>query len=343
MHNDAFIAAEVDKNVPEELVSSRSNGQSSTVAYLKGDIDADRLNEIFGPLGWDVVARDAQISNFKDMRTKWVSKQGQSKKVPQEVEMQIYAVTTSVTLRIKARTPESSDTIFTQTGVGYGEVDIGKHAKDAIAMAVKGAETDGLKRCCTLLGKAFGMFLNSDGTQGDIEYAHRGNTNGLKRAKSLRNRRERNEEENNRGSGNRGREERSNDSGHTNERTNENRDNRGSGNSDERNDRSRGQREDQNSSRGKTNNNTGERSSGTRKRPVADVDNDFDLNSEPITRDDQIAYGSTLVRKLEEIKNRDDQVDLLREYRNTINKLDSAILKRIRLNTEKFDIDIDKI
>ena len=65
-HNDADIAAAVDQNVPRELISERSAGNNNTLSYLKGDIDVDALNRIFGPLGWGMVASPPQIDRFED-------------------------------------------------------------------------------------------------------------------------------------------------------------------------------------------------------------------------------------------------------------------------------------
>lgn len=322
LHNDEKIAEAVDRPIPKELISERSSGGNNTVAYLKGDIDVDRLNEIFGPLGWGVVAGSPQIDRFEDKRTKWEKAQGGGRATPKEVDMVIYAVTTQVTLTIKARSSESTDTVFTQTGVGYGEVEPGKHAKDAIGMAVKGAETDGLKRCCTLLGQAFGMFLNSDGSQSDVEYAHRGNKPGLQKAKRIRN-----------------------DSQGSPSRRNES---SVSDRNEDRNERpaSRQSREDErreDESRKSTPASKQEEDKPKRSRPKANVNEDFDLESEPVTRSDQIAYGATIVKKLKDAKNKKDREDLIRRHRDTISNLEGNVLVRLKEAAKQHDIDIDKI
>lgn len=350
-HNDADIAAAVDQNVPRELISERSAGNNNTLSYLKGDIDVDALNRIFGPLGWGMVASPPQIDRFEDKRTKWEKPQGGGRASPKEVDMVIYAVTTQVTLTIKKRSPESSDTVFTQTGVGYGEVEPGKHAKDAIGMAVKGAETDGLKRCCTMLGKAFGMFLNADGSQSDIEYAHRNNAKGLASAKRIRSASEDNRSSN-RNDDRRDDRQDSRDAGRSDNRN----ENRGRGSSSRNNDD-----DDRNSNRGRNNGKDEDRDretqapknesraksddkpAGGRKRPTAEVNDNFDLDSEPITRDDQIAYGATFVRKLNDATNRDDRIDLVKRHRDAISNLDAKLITRIKEQAQRHDIDIDKV
>lgn len=341
-HNDADIALAVDQNVPRELISERSAGNNNTLSYLKGDIDVDALNRIFGPLGWGMVASPPQIDRFEDKRTKWEKPQGGGRASPKEVDMVIYAVTTQVTLTIKKRSPESSDTIFTQTGVGYGEVEPGKHAKDAIGMAVKGAETDGLKRCCTMLGKAFGMFLNADGSQSDIEYAHRNNAKGLTAAKRIRNA----SEDNRSTSRSNEREDNRRDDRHDDRDSGRN-ESRGRGSSSRRN-----EDEDRNNNRGRNSSRDNDRTQGSkddekpasgRKRPTAEVNDNFDLDSEPITRDDQIAYGATFVRKLNDATNRDDRVELVKRHRDAISNLDAKLITRIKEQAQRHDIDIDKV
>lgn len=339
-HNDAEIAAAVDQNVPRELISERNAGNNNTLSYLKGDIDVDALNRIFGPLGWGMVASPPQIDRFEDKRTKWEKSQGGGRATPKEVDMVIYAVTTQVTLTIKKRSAESSDTIFTQTGVGYGEVEPGKHAKDAIGMAVKGAETDGLKRCCTMLGKAFGMFLNADGSQSDIEYAHRNNAKGLTSAKRIR----RASEDSRSGSDNDtrrdNRQEDRNDSRNDSRNENRGRSSSSRGNGEEGRNDSRGRNDGKDSgNRSKSDENP----TNGRKRPTADVNDNFDLDSEPITRDDQIAYGATFVRKLNDATNRDDRIDLVKRHRDAISNLDAKLIARIKEQAQRHDIDIDKI
>ena len=378
MHNDAAIAAAVDRNVPPELVSNRASGRNSTVSYLKGDIDADRLNEIFGPLGWCVSASTPKIDRFEDTRTKWDKPQGGGRATPKDVEMVIYAVTTQVTLTIKARSEKSTDTVFVQTGVGYGEVEPNKHAKDAIGMAVKGAETDGFKRCCTFLGKAFGMFLNSDGTQGDIEYAHRNNNEGLRKAQSLRSNGQRNnnqsggsqrnadQRDDNRSQGSRQAENSPRDQSNRSERSQGRQDSGDTDRQEARNTRSQksseqsedkqsggrstaSQNRNENASRSNSNENGNKSSDGANKpkgrtgRPTAHVDDNVDLTSEPVTRDDQISYGATIVRKLTEASNNDERVDLIRKHRSTITNLDNAIYDKLKKQANKYDIDIESV
>lgn len=355
IHNDAAIAAAVDQEVPKELLSSRSAGGNNSVTYLKGDISVDRLNEIFGPLGWGVVASPPQIEKEVANRTKWENRK------PKEVEMVVYSVTTQVTLTIKKRTPEGSDTVFVQTGIGYGEVEPGKYAKEAIGMAVKGAETDGLKRCTSMLGKAFGMFLDQDGNQSDIEYAHKGNKTGLTKAKRMRQERESGRGGDNRSSGGRSSRNDDRDDYGEDRQQGSNRQSRGSSGGERSQDRDPPAR-DRNADRGNDQDGRSDDSrqargrqqeqdrpaddkpaKSSRSRPKAEVNDDFDLDSEPVTRSDQVAYGATIVKRLKDAKNKDDREDLIRRHRESITNLEGNILTRLKEAARQHDIDIDKI
>lgn len=351
IHNDAAIAAAVDQEVPKELLSSRSAGGNNSVTYLKGDISVDRLNEIFGPLGWGAVASPPQIEKEVANRTKWENRQ------PKEVEMVVYSVTTQVTLTIKKRTPEGSDTVFVQTGIGYGEVEPGKYAKEAIGMAVKGAETDGLKRCTSMLGKAFGMFLDQDGNQSDIEYAHKGNKTGLAKAKRTRQDRESDRGRDNRSGGGRNsrddygddrqqggnRQSRSNSGGDR----SQDRDPPARGRSADRGDDQQGRSDDSRQERGRGKEQErpvdDKPAKSNRTRPKAEVNDDFDLDSEPVTRSDQVAYGATIVKRLKDARNKADREDLIRRHRESITNLEGNILTRLKEAARQHDIDIDKI
>ena len=342
IHNDAAIAAAVDQPVPKELLSSRSAGGNNSVTYLKGDISVDRLNEIFGPLGWGVVASAPQIDKEVATRTKWENRK------PKEVEMVVYSVTTQVTLTIKKRTPEGTDTVFVQTGIGYGEVEPGKYAKEAIGMAVKGAETDGLKRCTSMLGKAFGMFLDQDGNQSDIEYAHKGNRDGLAKARKMRQQNERSQgrgDEAPRGRGNdrddrdADREPRDEGRRPTSQRQAPKDDSPEAGSGakrdkgEDRGDAPSGDRKEDDAKEQKP----------SRSRPKAQVNDDFDLDSEPVTRADQVAYGATIVKRLKNAKNKNEREELIRRHRESITNLEGNILTRLKEAALQHEIDIDKI
>ena len=180
IHVDQTMIDKIDTPMDPAVVSSRPGGGNTTQSYIKGDIIADQLNAVFGPLGWSKASRIHSVDDWEEEKT--VTRNN----TPTKVNMHMVQVISDVTLTIKKTTADGTDTIFVEQGVGYGEVETGKSRKEAFGMAVKGASTDGLKRCSSLLGKAFGMMMASNGQQEDVQYAHNGKTNDLRKARELR-------------------------------------------------------------------------------------------------------------------------------------------------------------
>jgi hypothetical protein len=180
IHISQEMSDKIDTPVDPAVISNRPGGGNTVQSFLKGDIIADQLNAVFGPLGWGVEARIHQMDDWDE--TKTVTRNN----APKDIAMHMVQVVSDVKLTIKKTTPEGSDTIFVQPGIGYGEAEEGKSRKEAFGMAVKGAATDGLKRCATLVGKAFGMMMASNGSQEDIEYAHNGKQQNLRKAQDMR-------------------------------------------------------------------------------------------------------------------------------------------------------------
>lgn len=176
IHVGADLVEKIDRPLDPAIISSRPGGGNTTQSYIKGDIIADKLNEVFGPLGWSKASVIHQMDDWEE------EKNGRNGKTTQHVVQ----VVSNVTLTIKKITADGTDTVFTEQGIGYGEVERGKSRKEAFGMAIKGASTDGLKRCASLVGKAFGMMMASNGSQDDLEYAHNGKASNLRRAQEMR-------------------------------------------------------------------------------------------------------------------------------------------------------------
>ena len=175
----ADLLEKLDADIHPWLLSEREGGNKSTLSYVKVDILTDTLNRLFGPLGWGVEAEIQKMDDFQ------YEKPGYQNYPP--TEMYVFQVISQVKLTIKPQTEGGSPTVFIQSGVGYGEVKINGHRKDAVGMAVKGAESDGLKRCCNFLGRALGMFLVG-GKQDPVVYAHNGNKNRAVISRAMRDR-----------------------------------------------------------------------------------------------------------------------------------------------------------
>lgn len=165
VHLDADLKALINMGVDPKHLSVRDGRGSTKYYYIKQGVLTEYLNEAFGCLGWDLKVGEPKIERAEETR----NSRGTTKTV-NSIEVII-----KVTLRIKARTIESSDTVFEHYGIGTGEAQVGQSAKDALGMAIKGAESDGFKRCAAHLGKRFGLLLTQQGTQSLIDYAQANN------------------------------------------------------------------------------------------------------------------------------------------------------------------------
>lgn len=372
IHITREMNEKIDTPMDPAIISTRPGGSNTTQSFIKGDIVADNLNKVFGPLGWGSKAPIKEIMRWTEKKI--INKN--NNKI--EVTMHMVQVLSEVELTIKKVTENGTDTVYVQPGVGYGEVEEGKSQKEAFGMAVKGAATDGLKRCASLIGKSFGMMLASNGSQEDIEYAHNGKSAALKNARSIRAAARNNNRSGNDSSGNRdqtSRDEIQNrqDDRPRNERQGNNSSNRQRENyqedrydefSDERNNveqrnTEKGGVQSESSSRGKVveeqlNNGANERGAETQKIDPAKsegpkkpgrkpVDKNYNLDNLPITSQDMTDFGATLIQRVNELRQQTDRVGLVRQHLNTIRNLDTKIRIRIIERLREINIDVDQI
>lgn len=370
LHISAHAAELLDQPVDPWLLSSRTGRGTSVVHYLKGDISADGLNQIFGPLGWGVEPTIYDISDWEETKTV----QRNNRDV--QLEMHVVQVITKVTLTIKPMTKESTPTVIAQHGIGYGEIEVGKNRKEAVGMAVKGAETDGLKRCGSLLGKKLGMMLASNGEQDEIEYAHNGNATNIKRARNLR-------DQARRGSGPDG--DRGTDAGPRPEQeVRQRRDQRVPGAQEARNEgkgrdasRSSNSSSQQNDGAGERNRRdersrqeSAARAEAPSRQDESDVRQpdgargqdegrgavkekggegkaaartDFDLNSLPVSAEEMTDFAATLAARVKEMRQKSDRTALVRQHLNTITNLDPRIRRRLTERLHEVDVDVDLV
>lgn len=165
VHLDEDLKKLLDMGIDPKHLSVRDGRGSAKYYYIKQGVLTAYLNEAFGCLGWDMKVGEPKIERSVETR----ARRGGTK------EVNAFEVIIKVTLRIKARTVESSDTTFEHYGIGSGDVETGQSTKDALGMAIKGAESDGFKRCAAHLGTRFGLLLTQQGTQDLIDYAQANN------------------------------------------------------------------------------------------------------------------------------------------------------------------------
>ncbi len=359
LHISSQMSNDIDTPVDRAVISSRPGAGNSSQSYLKGDIIADNLNAVFGPLGWEVEADIHQIDDWDE------TKQKQNK----SVNMHVVQVVSNVKLTIKKTTEHGSDTVFKQPGIGYGEVEEGKSRKEAFGMAVKGSATDGFKRCASLLGKRFGMMMASNGKQDDLEYAHNGKPQNLNAARKMRD-----EDARRNKSGDEGRRSPRRDEGNRDDAPRNNTQERdpasGAGRqADGGRDRSRQEDRQESSSaqnsrsEDRQNNDDKGRSREDRVKNDAAKDksveasaktapkNDaaqkagtnYPLDNLPITLDDMTSFGATLVERVKEMRQTNDKIGLVRQHLHTIKNVDAKIRKRIIERLDELGVDVNKI
>lgn len=352
IHIDAEMVAKIDLAIDPALVSRRPGGSGTTQAFLKGDIIADQLNLVFGPLGWSKASSIHTVDDWDETKTV------QRNNVPTQVEMHIVQVISDVTLTIKKVTADGSDTVFVEQGIGYGEVESGKSRKEAYGMAVKGASTDGLKRCASLLGKAFGMMMASSGKQDDIEYAHNNKPVEVNKARAMRtgggdargagatNDRGGDRGQRQEGSGRdvppRDARPRGTETRDAPPRDETRRDDRGrDGTAPSGGDRENVQKADAahvDAGKGGAAP-TQDKSRTARRTP----NTSYPLDNVPVTLDDQTDFGATLAMRVKEMLQQNDRAGLVRQHVNTIRNLDGPIRRRLMERLGEEGVDVDRI
>lgn len=361
LHVTDEIAQKIDRAVDAAVISSRPGGGNTTQSYLKGDIIADQLNQVFGPLGWMVEANIHQMDDWSE--TKTVTRNN----ARTEISMHMVQVVANVKLTIKKITPEGSDTVYVTPGIGYGEVEQGKSRKEAFGMAVKGAATDGLKRCASLLGKAFGMMMASNGSQDDLEYAHNGKPQNLSRARNMRrnaspqrDERPRRDEQrreaprdNDRQRDDRARDERAREEQRRAPASDADRGQDRGGDRQPEDRKPEQQRQERAEDR-KPEERQPEQQRQADSEPREDAsakprgkrrqaDTNYNLDSVPITKDEMTDFGATLLARVKEMRQHSDRVGLVKQHLNTIKNLDPTIRKLVIDRLRDQEVDVDKI
>lgn len=124
----------LDEKIPRDVVSLRDGGGGRKLSYLEGWYVIDRLNKIFGPLGWSKEIIDVrQVVN--------TTKNG---------EFPAYLVKVRLLVHPEGSVKASKE------GYGYGADKSGLNAHE---LAIKEAVTDALKVAAKDLGMSMGLAL----------------------------------------------------------------------------------------------------------------------------------------------------------------------------------------
>lgn len=136
------IEKELNEKIPRDVVSLRDGGGGRKLSYLEGWYVIDRLNKIFGPLGW---AKEVmEVRPVVNTTTKG--------------EFPAYLVKVRLTVQFQGA-------ITVKEGYGYGA---DKSVQNAHELAMKEAVTDALKVAAKDLGMSMGLALY-DKTQENVE------------------------------------------------------------------------------------------------------------------------------------------------------------------------------
>jgi len=124
---------ELDSKIPRDVISLRDGGGGRKLSYLEGWYVIDRLNKIFGPLGWS-----KQITDIKQVVN--TTSRGEFPAYLVKVKLSIHHGSLDVV----------------KEAYGYGA---DKSSQNAHELAIKEAVTDALKVAAKDLGMSLGLAL----------------------------------------------------------------------------------------------------------------------------------------------------------------------------------------
>lgn len=144
------IIAQLDSNIPRDVISKREAGGGIKLSYLEGYYVIDRLNKVLGQGNWN-----KEIKELKCVFAGEVQRGGGS----------VFATSYTCVLVLYGKI---GDRAFHIEDVGYGDGTDKVSPGKAHELAVKEAVTDAIKRCAKDLGMSMGLALY-DKTQEFVE------------------------------------------------------------------------------------------------------------------------------------------------------------------------------
>lgn len=132
------IQNELDEKIPRDVVSTRDGG-GKKFSYLETHYVIDRMNKVFGNLGWDFET----VTNYR---------------VDDEKEGSLPTYVAKVRIKALIKVSEGQYLSVVKEGTGYGR---DKSKLNPHEMAAKEAESDALKRAAMKFGQSMGLALYS--------------------------------------------------------------------------------------------------------------------------------------------------------------------------------------
>jgi len=150
------------EKVPNNKLRERDGPSNTKLKYIDDDYILTKLDEIFGPLNWDrkvleeSIAAEFQGAPKRKQETNWQTKK--TEWVDYIPECVIARARCQITVRYA-----NQIAVFEDVGTIVREVDL-KNKPAAYMQAIKGAVTDGYKRCAAQIGNIFGRGLEKNQT-----------------------------------------------------------------------------------------------------------------------------------------------------------------------------------
>lgn len=160
------LREQLAKHVPADKLEERDGPSNTKVKYITDDYILTKLDEIFGPLNWDrkvleeSIAAEFRGAPKRKKQRNWDTKQDEW--VDFTPECVVARARCQITVRYANQVA-----VYEDVGTIVREVDL-KDKPAAYMMAIKGAVTDGYKRCAAQIGNIFGRGLGMNGQQKNI-------------------------------------------------------------------------------------------------------------------------------------------------------------------------------
>lgn len=158
------------EHVPANKLKERDGPSNSKIKYINDDYILTKLDEIFGPLNWDrKVLEESIAAEFRGAPRRKKQKNWDTKQ-DEWVDFTPDCVVARARCQITVRYANQV-AVYEDVGTIVREVDL-KDKPAAYMMAIKGAVTDGYKRCAAQIGNIFGRGLLQNGQQtNDPDYS----------------------------------------------------------------------------------------------------------------------------------------------------------------------------
>lgn len=140
------IEKELSSPIPRSAVSTREGPNGRSLYYLQAHYVIERMNQVFGPLNWSSSTEEVRLVHHGEVEAN--GKKKHTAHYLARVKVEVQAIDDKGVVH---RT--------SHMGTGYGDGDDSRNPGKAHELAMKEAESDGLKRAIKSLGQSMGLAL----------------------------------------------------------------------------------------------------------------------------------------------------------------------------------------